>query len=85
MKTPYEGFRMTELSHSLSWSDNSAQWNGLVTYGKGERASSQLTVSGQDGQFSCRLELQTPYTFDLVATLDQQVDGTTFTRKQVSV
>ena len=84
VKTPYEGFRMTELSHSLSWSDNSAQWNGIVTYGEGQRASSQLTVSGQDGQFSCRLELQTPFTSDLVATLDQQVEGYSFTRKQVS-
>ena len=76
---------MTELSHSLSWSDNSAQWNGLATYGNGQRASSQLTVSGPEGQFSCRRELQTPYTSDLVATLDQQVDATSFTRKQVRV
>ena len=84
VKTPYEGFRLTQVTHSLSKSDSSAQWNGAVIYGEGQRASSQLTVSLQDTRFSSLFELQTPFTSDLTVTLDQQGSGLTdFTRKVV--
>ncbi|KAK7094147.1 hypothetical protein V1264_007812 [Littorina saxatilis] len=81
VKTPYDGFRMTELTHSLSMSDNSAQWNGMLAYGQGQRASSQLTVSKQGDQFSSRFDLQTPFTSDLTATVDQQGDRRALSRK----
>ena len=84
VKTPYEGFRLTQMTHSLSKSDSSAQWNGAVIYGEGQQASSQLTVSLQDTRFSSRFELQTPFTSDLTVTLDQQGSGfADLTRKMV--
>ncbi|XP_076472801.1 uncharacterized protein LOC143302134 isoform X1 [Babylonia areolata] len=82
VKTPYDGFRMTELIHSLSHSDSSVQWSGAVTYGQAQRASSQLTVSYPDDRFSSRFDLQTPFTSDLTATFDHQGTSTSFTRKQ---
>ena len=83
VKTPYEGFRLTQVTHSLSKSDSSAQWNGAVIYGEGQRASSQLTVSLQDTRFSSRFDLQTPFTSDLTAAIDQQGDLEDFSRKLV--
>ncbi|XP_076436385.1 uncharacterized protein LOC143275928 [Babylonia areolata] len=82
VKTPYEGFRMTELIHSLSLSDSSVQWSGAMTYGEAQRATSQLTVSYPDDRFSSRFDLQTPFTSDLTATFDLQGGLTSFTKKQ---
>ncbi|KAL8574776.1 hypothetical protein ACOMHN_035319 [Nucella lapillus] len=82
VKTPYEGFRLTDLTHSLSRSDSGAQWTGTVTYGSAQQASSQLTLSYPDDRFSSRFDLQTPFTSDLTATFDYQGVPTDFTRKQ---
>ena len=84
VKTPVDGFRMTELTHSLTNSDSSVQWSGALTYGLGQRASSHLDLTYPDGRISSTFDLQTPFTSDLAASFDVQGDLFAHTRKTVS-
>ncbi|KAL8597069.1 hypothetical protein ACOMHN_057558 [Nucella lapillus] len=70
VKTPYDGFRMTDLTHSLSQSAHSVQWSGAVTYGEAQTASSKLTVSYPNQRFTSTFDLQTPFISELAATFD---------------
>ncbi|KAK7501815.1 hypothetical protein BaRGS_00006901, partial [Batillaria attramentaria] len=69
--TPYDGYRHTQLTHSLSL-DNNVQWTGSVEYGDRQRAAGQMTFAMQDGQISFNLEGRSPFTSDLIVSYERQ-------------